>query len=102
MLWRKAQLRSADPRCLYSTTMTLHFAYGSNMSRALMSARCPGAEAIGTATLSGWRFVINPEGFGSIAMRELYVAAGPVSRSLSARKLRQDGHSSGPCIAARL
>src|SRR5258708_36604543 len=47
--------------------MTLHFAYGSNMSRALMSARCPGAEAIGTATLSGWRFVINPEGFGSIA-----------------------------------
>jgi len=47
--------------------MTLHFAYGSNMSRALMQASCPRAEAIGTATLSGWRFVINPEGFGSIA-----------------------------------
>jgi gamma-glutamylcyclotransferase (GGCT)/AIG2-like uncharacterized protein YtfP len=47
--------------------MTLHFAYGSNMSRALMQARCPRAEAIGTATLSGWRFVINPEGFGSVA-----------------------------------
>jgi gamma-glutamylcyclotransferase (GGCT)/AIG2-like uncharacterized protein YtfP len=47
--------------------MTLHFAYGSNMSRALMQARCPRAEAIGTATLSGWRFLINPEGFGSIA-----------------------------------
>jgi gamma-glutamylcyclotransferase (GGCT)/AIG2-like uncharacterized protein YtfP len=47
--------------------MTLHFAYGSNMRRALMQARCPRAEAIGTATLSGWRFVINPEGFGSIA-----------------------------------
>jgi gamma-glutamylcyclotransferase (GGCT)/AIG2-like uncharacterized protein YtfP len=47
--------------------MTLHFAFGSNMSRALMQARCPRAEAIGTATLSGWRFVINPEGFGSIA-----------------------------------
>jgi gamma-glutamylcyclotransferase (GGCT)/AIG2-like uncharacterized protein YtfP len=47
--------------------MTLHFAYGSNMSRALMGARCRGAEAMGTATLSGWRFVINPEGFGSIA-----------------------------------
>ena len=39
--------------------MTLHFAYGSNMSRALRGARCRGAEAIGTATLSGWRFVIN-------------------------------------------
>lgn len=47
--------------------MTLHFAYGSNMSRVLMRARCPRAEAIGTATLSGWRFVIIPEGFGSIA-----------------------------------
>jgi len=49
--------------------VTLHFAYGSNMSRALMSVRCPGAEALGTATLLGWRFVINPEGFGSIALR---------------------------------
>src|SRR5260221_8414552 len=47
--------------------MTLHFAYGSNMSRALMGARCRGAEAVGIAVLSGWRFVINPEGFGSIA-----------------------------------
>src|SRR5262245_53655613 len=47
--------------------MTLHFAYGSNMSRALMTARCRGAEAIGIATLSGWRFVLNPEGLVSIA-----------------------------------
>lgn len=37
------------------------------MSRALMGARCPDAAAIGTATLAGWRFVINPEGLGSIA-----------------------------------
>src|SRR5262249_14828624 len=49
--------------------MTLHFAYGSNMSRALMGARCRDAEAIGMAVLSGLRFVINPEGFGSIAPR---------------------------------
>jgi cation transport regulator ChaC len=47
--------------------VTLHFAYGSNMSRALMGARCPGATALGVATLSGWRFVINPDGIGSIA-----------------------------------
>ena len=39
------------------------------MSRALMAARCRGAEAVGIAVLSGWRFVINPEGFGSIAPR---------------------------------
>jgi hypothetical protein len=47
--------------------MVLHFAYGSNMSRALMGTRCPGARALGIATLSGWRFVINTEGFGSLA-----------------------------------
>jgi AIG2-like family len=47
--------------------MTLHFAYGSNMSRALMGARCPGAVPLGVATLAGWRFVINPDGVGSIA-----------------------------------
>jgi hypothetical protein len=45
----------------------LHFAYGSNMSRALMGARCPGARALGTATIPGWRFVVNPDGVGSIA-----------------------------------
>ena len=49
--------------------MTLHFAYGSNMSRALMGARCPRAEALGIATLPGWRFVITPDGVGSIAPR---------------------------------
>ncbi len=47
--------------------MTLHFAYGSNMSRALMQARCPQARALGTATLAGWRFVVTPDGVGSIA-----------------------------------
>ena len=46
--------------------MTLHFAYGSNMSRAQMGARCPGARALGTATLENWRFIIGIEGHGSI------------------------------------
>jgi hypothetical protein len=49
--------------------MTLHFAYGSNMSRALMGARCPGASALGTATLPHWRFIIGVAGHGSIAAR---------------------------------
>ena len=46
--------------------MTLHFAYGSNMSRALMGRRCPGAHALGPARLDGWRFVIMREGYASI------------------------------------
>jgi hypothetical protein len=66
--------------------MTLHFAYGSNMGRALMGARCPRAEAIGIATLLGWRFVINPEGFGSIA-RQLGGRVHGVLWRLSARDL---------------
>jgi hypothetical protein len=49
--------------------MSLHFAYGSNMSRALMGMRCPGATAVGTATLRGWRFVITADGIGSIMLR---------------------------------
>ena len=46
--------------------VTLHFAYGSNMSRSLMRARCPYATALGVATLTGWRFAINPDGVGTI------------------------------------
>jgi gamma-glutamylcyclotransferase (GGCT)/AIG2-like uncharacterized protein YtfP len=64
----------------------LHFAYGSNMSRALMRGRCPTAEALGTATLAGWRFVINPDGYGSIAPQPGALVHGVLWR-LSARDL---------------
>jgi gamma-glutamylcyclotransferase (GGCT)/AIG2-like uncharacterized protein YtfP len=47
--------------------MTLHFAYGSNMSRALMQRRCPGARALGPARLDGWRFVVMRAGYASVA-----------------------------------
>ena len=47
--------------------MTLHFAYGSNMSRPHMRTRCPGARALGTTTLAGWRFIIGLDGFASLA-----------------------------------
>ena len=66
--------------------MTLNFAYGSNMSRPDMRARCPGATALGTATLAGWRFVINPDGYGSIAPRLGGVVYG-VLWELTARDL---------------
>jgi len=46
--------------------MTLYFAYGSNMSRASMAARCPGARPLGVATLAGWRFIIGADGYASI------------------------------------
>jgi cation transport regulator ChaC len=46
--------------------MGLHFAYGSNMDRAGMAARCPAAHAEGRAVLEGWRFLINQDGYASI------------------------------------
>src|SRR5262249_37198851 len=46
--------------------MTLHFAYGSNMSRALMRRRCPTARGLGPARLDGWRFIITRDGYASL------------------------------------
>jgi hypothetical protein len=44
----------------------LHFAYGSNMDRALMLRRCPTAAAIGPARLDHWRFIVTRDGYASI------------------------------------
>ncbi len=46
--------------------MTLYFAYGSNMSRAGMAARCPAARAVGPAWLDDYRFFIGIDGWGSV------------------------------------
>ena len=56
------------------------------MSRSLMGARCPTAQALGVATLAGWRFVINPDGFGSLAPARGGCVHGVLWR-LSARDL---------------
>jgi len=44
----------------------LHFAYGSNMGRALMRVRCRDAEALGVAFLKDFRFIITRDGYASI------------------------------------
>ncbi len=46
--------------------MTLYFAYGSNMHRAAMQRRCPGARAVGSARLDGYAFFIGIDGWGSV------------------------------------
>jgi cation transport regulator ChaC len=45
----------------------LYFAYGSNMSRALMGVHCPHAQALGRAVLDDWRFLVTTSGYASIA-----------------------------------
>jgi gamma-glutamylcyclotransferase (GGCT)/AIG2-like uncharacterized protein YtfP len=47
--------------------VTLHFAYGSNMSRAVMRKHAPGAQPVGVARLAGYRFVITADGYASVA-----------------------------------
>lgn len=46
--------------------MTLHFAYGSNMSRAMMRSHAPEAKPLGAATLQGFRFLIMTDGYASV------------------------------------
>jgi hypothetical protein len=46
--------------------MTLHFAYGSNMDRAGMARRCPGATYLGRALLDDHRFLITTDGYASV------------------------------------
>jgi hypothetical protein len=66
--------------------VTLYFAYGSNMSRSHMRVRCPDAVGLGAATLDGWRFIVNPDGYGSIAPASGSTVHGVLWR-LSARDL---------------
>ncbi len=44
----------------------LHFAYGSNMSTALMRRRCPSARFEGCARLPGYRFIVMRSGYASV------------------------------------
>lgn len=60
--------------------MTLYFAYGSNMSRALMRRHCPTAKEVGTAVLEDHRFVISADGFASIARHRGGVVHGVLWR----------------------
>lgn len=46
--------------------MTLYFAYGSNLSRAAMARRCPGARAVGPAIIDDHAFFVGIDGWGSV------------------------------------
>lgn len=46
--------------------MTLHFAYGSNMSPKLMRRHAPGARPLGAARLAGFCFTITGDGYASV------------------------------------
>lgn len=60
--------------------MTLHFAYGSNMSRAVMGRHAPGAEPIGVAALADYRFVITADGHASVEPKRARTVYGVLWR----------------------
>jgi hypothetical protein len=47
--------------------MPLYFAYGSNMDRDAMSARCPASKPLGVGRLMRHRFIIFSGGYASVA-----------------------------------
>jgi gamma-glutamylcyclotransferase (GGCT)/AIG2-like uncharacterized protein YtfP len=60
--------------------MTLHFAYGANMSRAIMKRHARDAEPLGVAELSGHRFVITGDGYASVEPRPAETVHGVLWR----------------------
>jgi AIG2 family protein len=62
----------------------LHFAYGSNLDRAVMRKHAPGAVALGVARLEGHRFIITADGYASVAPHARFCVHGLLWR-LTAR-----------------
>jgi len=58
----------------------LHFAYGSNMSYAVMRAHAPGAMPLGAAMLANHRFVITADGYASVEPRRVAAVHGVLWR----------------------
>jgi gamma-glutamylcyclotransferase (GGCT)/AIG2-like uncharacterized protein YtfP len=60
--------------------MTLHFAYGANMSRAIMKRHARDAEPLGVAELPGHRFVITGDGYASVEPHKAQTVHGVLWR----------------------
>ena len=58
----------------------LHFAYGSNMSRAVMRRHAPGAEPVGVAALADHCIVITTHGHASVAPKRAETVYGVLWR----------------------
>ena len=68
----------------------LHFAYGSNMSRAVMRAHAPGAVPLGAATLANHRFVITADGYASVEPKRVAAVQGVLWRLTSRDRVTLD------------
>ena len=60
--------------------MTLHFAYGANMSRAVMRRHARDARPLGVAVLADHRFVITADGYASVEPAQAELVHGVLWR----------------------
>src|SRR5262249_13090773 len=58
----------------------LHFAYGANMSRAVMKRHAPAARAVGPARFRDHRFIITADGYASVEPARACVVHGVLWR----------------------
>jgi AIG2 family protein len=70
---------------------TLHFAYGANMSRAVMKKYAPGARPLGVAELAGHRFVITADGYASVEPARAQSVHGVLWRITPRDRVMLDG-----------
>jgi hypothetical protein len=68
----------------------LHFAYGSNMHRAVMRTHAPHARPLGIATLADFRFVITADGYASVVPRRGEMVHGVLWRLTSRDRVTLD------------
>ncbi len=71
--------------------MTLHFSYGSNMSRKVMRRFAPDARPLGAAMLDGHRFVITVDGYASVVPDRTCAVYGVLWRLTARDRVKLDG-----------
>jgi hypothetical protein len=72
----------------------LHFAYGSNMSRAVMRKHAPAADPLGVAELANYRFVITADGYASVEPMRAATVYGVLWRLMPRDRITLDGWES--------
>lgn len=77
----------------------LHFAYGANMSRAVMRRHAATAQPIGVALLADYRFVITADGYASVEPARVQSVYGVLWRLTSRDRVTLDAWEN---IAGRL
>jgi hypothetical protein len=69
-----------------------YIAYGSNMCREQMAERCPAARLVGVTALPGRRFLINRQGFATLASAPAAQAYGLIWALTAEDERRLDGY----------